>query len=84
MFGDGLKSREQAVSAITALAIRLQGIAIGNHGETDNGYGFTMTAKCVTFKDNDRCHGVCLKDKLQKLGIENKAKITGNCIQEKV
>lgn len=82
LYGNGLKSEAETISAINDLVLELGVYAEGNRGKTDEGFGFIITARCQGWKEKGVCSRTCLRKKLEELRIAKFAKIKGICIHE--
>lgn len=47
---------------------------------TENGFGYTANFKCSAYNIDGNCERICAVAKLKELGIINKVKVNGKCM----
>jgi hypothetical protein len=85
LYGDGFKSETDLLIHRTELTAQLQQITfVPEQGRTTNGYGFTMEVECEQIIGDESLSNIprCLRDKLKRLGILDKAEFSGTCLEE--
>lgn len=85
LYGDGFKSETDLLIHRTELTTQLMQLTfVPQQGPTTNGYGFTMEVECEQIIGDESLSNTpkCLRDKLKRLGILDKAEFSGTCLEE--